>query len=125
MKVVLSLFLAVAMSVLFAGCRTTHVQSVETHASAASVSAMEKAITEGARERGWAVSKIKPGEMEATLKVRSHVLVVTIPYNAQGYQILYKSSENLKYDPSDNSIHSNYQGWVRNLDKSILRNLEY
>lgn len=125
MKYALSLCLLALASVLFVGCRSTTLSNVETHATASSLAAMERAITEGARERGWTVERIREGEMEATLKVRSHVAVVTILYNAKGYKINYKSSKNLEYNPSNGTIHSNYQSWVRNLDTSIARNINY
>lgn len=125
MKYILSLCLLALASVLFVGCRSTILSNVETHATASSLAAMERAITEGARERGWTLIKEGEGKMEATLKVRSHVAVVTILYNAQGYKINYKSSQNLEYNPSNGTIHSNYQSWVRNLDASIARNINY
>lgn len=46
---------------------------------------------------------------------------VDIPYNAKAYSIQYKNSANLKYDGV--SIHSNYNGWVQNLDRAIQSRL--
>lgn len=123
MKYFLSLFLVALASVLFTGCRSASIQPVETHTYATSKATVEQAIIDGCRERGWSPRKVKDGEIEAVLNVRSHTAIVTIPYSADGYKILYKDSTNLKYDPADKTIHSNFVNWVRNLDQSISRRL--
>jgi len=42
---------------------------------------------------------------------------VDIKYSTIAYSITYKDSSNLKYDGT--KIHSNYNGWIQNLDKAI------
>ena len=69
--------------------------------------------------RGWIVKKIEPGQLEATIYVRSHMAQVTIDYTASGYSIRYKDSTNLGY--KDGKIHRNYNKWVQNLNMDIQR----
>ena len=84
-----------------------------------SVSDVEKAILTASQERGWNARVIKPGLIEASIAVRTHRAAVEIPYSQNNYSINYKSSENLKYDSSTNSIHANYSSWIKRLQISI------
>lgn len=59
----------------------------------------------------------KPGVLEGTLNLRSHMAKIEIQYNNNSYSILYKDSSNLNYDGT--KIHSNYNGWIQNLQKAI------
>ncbi|MBH0195685.1 MAG: hypothetical protein HP494_08855 [Nitrospira sp.] len=61
----------------------------------------------------------KPGEIIGTLNLRSHQAVVSIPYTTKQYSILYKSSNNLKYDAATQTIHENYLAWIQRLDGAI------
>lgn len=79
---------------------------------------MEQCIMEGGARVNWRMRKVKPGLIEATQMSRGHVAVVDIPYTTNTYSIVYKSSQNLKYDGSG-KIHKTYNRWVRNLDKEI------
>jgi hypothetical protein len=49
--------------------------------------------------------------------------VVSIPYTAKNYSILYKDSTNLKYDASAQTIHENYASWIQRLDGAIRTRL--
>ena len=64
-----------------------------------------------------------PGLIVATLTLRDHLAVVEIPYSATSFSIRYKDSQNLRYNADDRSIHSNYNGWVQNLNNAILAGL--
>ena len=57
------------------------------------------------------------------LNVRSHQAVVSIPYTAKAYSILYKDSSNLKYDEAAQTIHENYASWIQRLDGAIRSRL--
>ena len=59
--------------------------------------------------------------MEGTLNLRSHTAIVDITYDTRTYSIKYKDSTNLGYD--GRNIHSNYNGWIENLDKGIQTQL--
>lgn len=68
---------------------------------------------------GWQMAVAKPGEIIGTLNLRSHQAVVSIPYTTKQYSILYKSSNNLKYDAATQTIHENYLAWIQRLDRAI------
>jgi hypothetical protein len=80
--------------------------------------AVEEAILRGAADKGWAITKRSPGEMEATLHVRGkHTVVVAIPYTTESFSINYVRSVGMNY--KDGKIHPNYHRWVENLRQSI------
>jgi hypothetical protein len=72
---------------------------------------------------GWQMIATKPGEIVGTLNIRSHQAVVSIPYTAKNYSILYKDSTNLKYDATAQTIHENYASWIQRLDGAIRTRL--
>lgn len=78
-----------------------------------------KAIARAAGGLGWIVQKQSDGVVQATLNIRDHQAVALINYSATDYSIQYKSSVNLNYDASEQTIHSNYNGWIQNLDNAI------
>lgn len=82
---------------------------------------VEAAIYEGCSRRKWIPSKVRDGEIEATLYLREHVAVVDIDYNADSFQVHYVRSENLNYKNRDGEelIHPNYNAWVKNLISDI------
>lgn len=80
------------------------------------------AIVEGGKARGWTMTEIGPGHLEAKLHVRVHVAVVDIKYSTTSYSITYKDSKDLKYDGTD--IHRNYNSWVQNLQSEIEKRLK-
>lgn len=116
--------LAVAVVVLaVAGCRSATVYNVE-HSPLNTNKPMTATQVQGAIKRagatlGWSMRDVAPGHIEARLPVRSHVAVADILYNAKDFSIKYKDSTNLNYDAKDNTIHSNYNGWIQNLQKAI------
>jgi len=84
---------------------------------------VQKAIIAAGAGLGWQMQVAKPGEIIGTLNVRSHQAVVSIPYTTKKYSILYKDSNNLKYDSEKETIHENYSGWVQRLDGAIRSRL--
>ena len=70
---------------------------------------------------GWMMKEVEPGHIVATLALRSHIAKVDIKYDKKSYSITYKDSENLNYNGK--SIHSNYNGWIQNLNRSIQAQL--
>lgn len=123
MKPIINLCLIALAALALAGCRSATLQPVQTNAYAADKATVERAIIDGCLERGWSPKKISDSEIEATLHVRAHTAVVRIPYSAAGYEIIYKDSTNLNYDPVSQSIHSNFVNWVANLNRSISKRL--
>lgn len=82
---------------------------------------VRKAIMRAGTTLGWQMNAGAPGKITGTLNVRKHTAVVEIPYSSRSYSINYKSSVNLNEE--EGQIHNNYNGWVKNLAKSIDANL--
>jgi hypothetical protein len=125
MSTFLTRILAVALLALaVASCRSATVYNVENASlnmnKPASTAQVQAAIKRAGAGLGWTMRDVAPGHIEARLPVRSHVAVADIFYNSKDFSIKYKDSTNLNYDPKDNSIHSNYNGWIQNLQKAIM-----
>jgi len=115
---------AIILALLFmSGCRSSAVYNVmNTPAGVAKKTSddqMFKAIKQAGISLGWIVKKVKPGVASAQLNLRSHMALVEIKYNKKEYSIIYKNSLNLNYDKEKGTIHSNYNGWIQNLDNAI------
>lgn len=117
----------VAIAVLMmavASCRTATVYNVENASlnapKSATMAQVESAIKRAGASLGWSMKEIKPGHLEARLPVRRHVAVADIFYTNKDFSIKYKNSTNLNYDAKDNTIHSNYNGWIQNLQNAII-----
>ncbi len=86
---------------------------------AATLENIEKAIMRAGAALGWKITPQGPGKAEGLLILRTHTAVVDIAYDTKSFSITYKSSINLDYRESDKTIHSNYNGWIQNLEKGI------
>ena len=109
---------------LLVGCRTAdlyNVQGAPGSSKAVSMADVEAAIRRAGHGLGWQIVPQGPGKAEGTLVLRDHRAVVDITYDIKNYSIRYKDSSNLKYDGK--TIHSNYNGWIQNLDKAISKEL--
>jgi len=103
------------------GCRTAPIRQVENQPTGVaynvSLDAMQGAIIRAGTGLGWIMKPIEPGLIEGTLLIRSHMAKVDIPYDRNSFSIHYKDSDNLFYDGTN--IHSNYNGWIENLERAI------
>ena len=109
---------------LLVGCRTAdlyNVQGAPGASKAVSMADVEAAIRRAGQGLGWQIVPQGPGKAEGTLVLRDHRAVVDITYDTKSYSIKYKDSSNLQYDGK--TIHSNYNGWIQNLDKAISKEL--
>jgi len=79
-------------------------------------------IMAGGKERGWYMTRVKPGLIRGSIEVRQHYASVDINYSSKGYSISYRSSRNLEYE--NGQIHRNYNRWVMNLSESIQASLK-
>lgn len=126
-RIVLSAF-AVAFALAPAGCaRVAPIHNIDT-APLATVDGkgytsnqVRSAIVTAGTSLGWRITEPAPGMLEGTLNLRAHTAVVDIPYGASSYGIRFKRAENL--NASGDMIHSNYNGWVLNLDRAIRTEL--
>ena len=131
MKRILSgLVVACLVVAVVAGCRgggqifnvkDAHVQTAT--GKEPSVEDVQKAIIQAGAGLGWIMAVVKSGEIMGTLNVRSHQAVVTIPYTTKTYSILYKDSNNLKYNADKQTIHEYYTVWIQRLDGAIRSRL--
>jgi len=126
----MGLTLIAAAAIGMAGCRTAAVYDVvdapvatATGGQKRSSAQVRTAIMRAGQGLGWQIKELQPFLLEGTLNLRTHMARVNIPYSAERYSIVYKDSENLQYDGK--SIHSNYNGWVQNLDKAIKTQLAF
>jgi len=108
-------------SLVMTGCGSAKIYNVQQHkiSHKKSSETVYQAIKSGGQSLGWKINKIKPGVAQGKLYLRTHVAVVRINYTNSSYSIRYVSSQNLKYDAKKQTIHSNYNGWIQNLEKAI------
>lgn len=126
-----SLLLLCVVMFIFASCRTAAVYNVTDTAintgsgKEPTLEQVQQAILNAATSTkpAWSMKVVQPGHILATLNIRSHTAMVDITYNTKSYSINYNGSTNLKYDPEEKTIHSNYNGWIQNLDSAIKAKL--
>ena len=115
----------IILTMALIGCRTAPVYNVtEAPVNASgkvSSNDVKKAIISADAGLGWQMKEVKPGHIVGTLFLRKHMASVDIPYSDKSYSINYKDSSELNYD--NGNIHSNYNGWVQNLDRAIQARL--
>jgi hypothetical protein len=86
---------------------------------AATMENIEKAIVRAGLTLGWQMAPKGPGMVEGVLNLRKHQAIVDVTYDTKNFNITYKNSTNLDYVAKDRTIHSNYNGWIQNLEKGI------
>jgi hypothetical protein len=80
-----------------------------------------QSIRVGVAKRGWIVSRQQPGQLEATLNLRSHMAKIGIEHDLQSIRIRYLDSSNLDYEVKKDGahIHRNYLNWINNVVQDI------
>jgi hypothetical protein len=123
-KNLVTVIAAAAFAISLGGCaRTAAILKLEqvpittVDGKALTTAQVRQAIIVGGTSLGWRFTDAGAGKLEGTLALRDHTAVVDIPYNSKSYSILYKRSE--KLGEANGTIHSNYNGWVQNLDRAI------
>ena len=122
----LLIFTLSLMLITLTGCKSAPVYNVDgatatTPLENPTAKDVRKAIVRAGTRLGWQMEDTAENSLTGTLNLRKHVAVITIDYTASSYSITYKDSENLQYN--DGTIHSNYNGWVQNLEKEIKTEL--
>jgi hypothetical protein len=76
--------------------------------------------------RGWAITSERPGTIESTLNLRTHVARILVTWDTQAVRIAYVSSEDLDYKVRGGKkyIHPNYLGWISNIAKDMNTNMQ-
>ena len=125
MKKNIIVIIATSLLLMLAGCRVNPVFNVENApieiSGKHSSNDVKKAIIRAGIGLGWQMKAKKEGHIVASLYIREHVAIADITYTKKSYNIKYKSSQNLSYDGTN--IHSNYNGWVKNLSRQIQAQL--
>ena len=80
---------------------------------------LKTAILAGCEDRGWVCAEVSQGTIEGSLHKGRYLVEVKIPYDNNGYEIVYKNSENLGYNAKKQQIHKAYYKWTVYLNKSI------
>lgn len=125
-KLVLTLAIAI-VTLALAGCPhqapvyNVNNATIATAVDNVSAEQVRKAIIRAGGGLGWVIKDAGPGELEGTLHLRSHTAKVSIPYSTKSYSIIYKDSVDLDYNGE--TIHSNYNGWIQNLQREIQAQL--
>ncbi|SVB34402.1 uncharacterized protein METZ01_LOCUS187256 [marine metagenome] len=119
--ILIVLALVVALGI---GCRSSIVKNVHdapmpfATENKPSIEQIKKAIIVAGSGLGWRIKSQSPGHLIGTLNLRAHKAIVDIKYSTENYSITYnEGSTNLNYDGT--YIHSNYNGWIGNLEKAI------
>lgn len=77
-----------------------------------------KSIIIGACSKyGWMVNSATSTNVEATLNHNRETVTIDIPYSNEKVEIIYKSSNNMRYD--GNKIHRSYNRWIKSLEVDI------
>ena len=113
--------IALAGMFLLTGCRTAAIYNVDKSPIEKGMSSdkVYKAIKVAGNSKGWIITKVNSGLAMGKLNARKHQAIVEIPYTSNSFSIKYKNSLNLKYDAQAGQIHSNYNGWIQNLENAI------
>ena len=122
MKNLSLIVMALVVAVVFAGCSGTAIRNIDNSniVKINSMSKVEYAIKKGAASKGWTAKKEKDGLFTVRQYIRGKFLVVlSVPYTANGYSINYKDSSNLKYNSETKTIHKSYNKWVTSLEHNI------
>ena len=106
---------------LLTGCRTAAIYNVDNSPIEQGMSSdrVYKAIKAAGNSKGWIITKVNSGLAMGKLNARKHQAIVEIPYTSNSFSIKYKNSLNLKHDAQTGQIHSNYNGWIQNLENAI------
>ena len=88
-----------------------------------SVDAVRRAIVAGGATEEWKAVADQRGVVTLARNKGIDVVVVDVLYDAQGWQIVYKSSDGFDYERTDQGIeiHPDYNEWVAALDADIRR----
>ena len=121
-KVCLVLFLLVIVS----SCTTKPILNYKNErlptkfdGSAYTQEQVRDAIMEACQKLGWVGQVREEGIIDASIRIRSYRAEIEIQYDKREISILYKNSKGLSY--FHGSIHHNYNRWVANLRKTILK----
>ena len=115
--------LAAFTAILLVGCAAVPIANVSstpvttTSSKTLNQEQVRAAIIRAGVGLGWQIKDENQNILVGTISLRTHSATVEIPYSSTAYSIKYRSSENL--GEKNGTIHKNYSGWVRNLNRDI------
>ncbi len=77
------------------------------------------AIIKAGEYLGWNMKQVDNNTIIGNLLIREHSAKIQISYDKNSYDIKLLEAQNLNYDKSNNTIHNNYNGWIKNLENQI------
>ncbi len=77
------------------------------------------AIIKAGEYLGWNMKQVDNNTIIGNLVIREHIAKIQITFDKNSYNIKLLEAQNLNYDKSNNTIHNNYNGWIRNLENQI------
>jgi hypothetical protein len=122
MKYFKHIIILILISLFLIGCRTSPILNINDapfNNDTATLEDVTNGIIRAGNSLGWQMRKQEPGHIVGTLHLRTHMAEVDITYDTRIYNINYKNSSNLNYNADTNIIHSNYNGWIQNLNNAI------
>jgi len=85
----------------------------------ATLDAVQRAIVRAGSGLNMRMTVVSPGVVQAVYAPRDFSATFEITYTVKNYNIHYKTSDHLNYDPATNTIHKSYNSWVANLQRRI------
>ena len=119
------LLLALFLVLPLAACRQAHLSNffdlpvTGVRSGSLTKEQVKSVILAACKARGWAAGETEPGLISATFTSRVHTAQIEIPYTSAKYSIIYKNSNNLKYNAQKQTIHKWYNKWVSDLRREI------
>lgn len=121
------LFTLLIASIIFVQAEAARVENLEnlviperTDAPQFSLEEVRTLIMNGCSERQWKPEYEGESVITCSILVRGrHFVKVEIPFSQSDYSIFYLESEEMDYNPANQSIHRKYNGWVNNLRMMI------
>ena len=84
---------------------------------------IERAVNDAGFNYNWQVKKTNDHEYIAFHSQKGLSATVKITFTGNSYRIVHVSSVGLSYDYDKKTVHSRYNTWVRNLNKSLEEHL--
>ena len=119
----LRLPLLLALALGMAACRTAPLYAptdVSLYApTGATLSQVATSIMQAGASLHWLMTDRGPGVIRGMLDRHSNRCEVEIRFDTARFSIQYLSSENLRYDAADGTIHKGYNKWIKSLEHRI------
>ena len=120
---------ALSFAVATASARSTELQqpprteiAAADGAKAMTPTLVRRAIIDGGSRHGWKPVADQPGVVTLTAATGQHEVTVDVVYDAKGFQVKYKGSDNMNESKSGNAItiHPKVNKWLADLNSDIL-----